>query len=97
MSMNAQDRMPSRWHFAFRAVIDVVLLSASSAIGVTLLGFFGAWHFLYNPPQSDEGVLSGPMLAWLAGLGALGLMPGFVAPFALWWRYRQFKRQHTSG
>jgi hypothetical protein len=97
MSMNEQDRMPSRWHFAFRAVIDVVLLSAVSVIGMTLLGLFGAWHFFRNPPQSDGDVLNGPMLAWLAGLGALGLVPGVVAPLTIWWRYGQFKRQYPSG
>jgi hypothetical protein len=97
MTMTDQDRAFGRFRFYLSAVIDVVLLYAVSAIGMTLLGLFGAWHFFHNPPQSDGGVLNGPMLAWLAGLGALGLAPGVVAPLTLWWRYRQFKRQHPSG
>jgi sterol desaturase/sphingolipid hydroxylase (fatty acid hydroxylase superfamily) len=96
MSMTDQDRAFARRRFYLWAAMDVVLLTAISVVGLALHGFFGLW-MLADPPQRGESILSGPMLAWLAGAGALGLMPAVVAPLTLWWRYRQFKRQHPSG
>jgi len=96
MTMTDQDRTFARFRFCLWAVFDGVLVFAISVIGMTLLALFGIWRF-EDPPQPGESILSGPMLAWLAGAGAVALMPCVVTPLMVWRRYRQFKRQYPSG
>ena len=70
MTMTDQDRAFARFRFCLWSVIDGALLFAISAIGMTLLGLLGLWRF-EDPPRPGESILSGPMLAWLAGADAL--------------------------